>query len=54
LSGSERDIGAAVDRFVAGQDWTDALSTGDLVLARPPVSHLSASRRRGADFPPTA
>src|ERR1700683_5644348 len=33
LSGSERDIGAAVDRFVAGQDWTDALSTGDLVLA---------------------
>jgi seryl-tRNA synthetase len=33
LSGSEREIGAAVDRFVAGQNWTDALSTGDLVLA---------------------
>ena len=33
LSGSEREIGAAVDRFVAGQEWTDALSTGDLVLA---------------------
>src|SRR3984957_18688070 len=33
LSGSEREIGAAVDRFVAGQVWTDALSTGDLVLA---------------------
>jgi seryl-tRNA synthetase len=33
LSGSEREIGAAVDRFVAGEVWTDALSTGDLVLA---------------------
>jgi seryl-tRNA synthetase len=33
LSGSEREIGVAVDRFVAGQNWTDALSTGDLVLA---------------------
>jgi seryl-tRNA synthetase len=33
LSGSEREIGAAVDRFGAGQDWTDALSTSDLVLA---------------------
>ena len=33
LSGGEREIGAAVDRFVAGQNWTDALSTGDLVLA---------------------
>jgi seryl-tRNA synthetase len=33
LSGSEREIGAAVDRFVAGEEWTDALSSGDLVLA---------------------
>jgi seryl-tRNA synthetase len=33
LSGSEREIGAAVDRFVAGEAWTDALATGDLVLA---------------------
>jgi seryl-tRNA synthetase len=33
LSGSEREIGVAVDRFVAGQDWTDALATSDLVLA---------------------
>ena len=33
LSGSEREIGAAVDRFVAGEVWTDALATGDLVLA---------------------
>jgi seryl-tRNA synthetase len=33
LSGSEREIGGAVDRFVAGQDWTDALSSSDLVLA---------------------
>jgi seryl-tRNA synthetase len=33
LSGSEREIGAAVDRFVAGQEWTDGLSAGDLVLA---------------------
>jgi seryl-tRNA synthetase len=33
LSGSEREIGAAVDRFAAGQDWTDGLSTSDLVLA---------------------
>jgi seryl-tRNA synthetase len=33
LSGSDNEIGAAVDRFVAGQDWTDALASGDLVLA---------------------
>ena len=33
LSGSEREIGAAGERFVAGEVWTDALATGDLVLA---------------------
>ena len=46
LSGGEREIGAAVDRFVAGQNWTDALSTGDLVLAPAacyPVYPMAAS-----------
>jgi seryl-tRNA synthetase len=33
LGGGEREIGAAVDRFLAGGDWTDGLSAGDLVLA---------------------
>jgi seryl-tRNA synthetase len=33
LQGDERRIGAAVDRFVAGEAWTDALATTDLVLA---------------------
>jgi seryl-tRNA synthetase len=33
LSGSEREIGAAVDRFTAGQEWTDTLAASDLVLA---------------------
>src|SRR5579863_5191113 len=28
LEGDERDIGATVDRFVAGEDWTGALATG--------------------------
>ena len=46
LTGGEREIGAAVDRFVAGQDWTNALSTGDLVLAPAacyPVYPIAAS-----------
>jgi seryl-tRNA synthetase len=33
LGGPEAAIGAAVARFEAGQDWTGALSAGDLVLA---------------------
>jgi seryl-tRNA synthetase len=33
LSGDDREIGAAVDRFVSGQVWTDALSSSELVLA---------------------
>jgi seryl-tRNA synthetase len=33
LSGGEREIGAAVDRFMAGGDWTETLSASDLVLA---------------------
>jgi seryl-tRNA synthetase len=52
LSGSERAIGAAVDRFVAGQDWTDALSAGDLVLAPAacyPVYPLAAADPIPAD-----
>ena len=32
LGGTIEDIGAAVARFEAGQDWTDALEAGDLVL----------------------
>ena len=52
LSGSDNEIGAAVDRFVAGQDWTDALSTGDLVLAPAacyPVYPLAAAGPIPAD-----
>jgi seryl-tRNA synthetase len=33
LGGGEREIGAAVDRFIAGQEWTDALASSELVLA---------------------
>jgi len=33
LGGDEAAIGAAVDRFAAGGDWTDSLEAGDLVLA---------------------
>jgi seryl-tRNA synthetase len=33
LGGGEREIGAAVDRFLAGAEWTDSLAAGDLVLA---------------------
>ncbi|HLJ71682.1 MAG TPA: amino acid--[acyl-carrier-protein] ligase [Roseiarcus sp.] len=47
LQGGEREIGAAVDRFVAGEDWTGALKTADLVLAPAacyPVYPLAAAR----------
>ena len=47
LQGSERDIGAAVDRFVAGEDWTGALKAADLVLAPAacyPIYPLAAAR----------
>ena len=33
LGGGEREIGAAVDRFIAGEDWTGALASSELVLA---------------------
>jgi seryl-tRNA synthetase len=33
LGGDEREIGAAVDRFIAGEEWTDALASSELVLA---------------------
>ena len=33
LGGGEREIGAAVDRFIAGEDWTEALASSELVLA---------------------
>jgi seryl-tRNA synthetase len=33
LSGGERKIEEAVDRFLAGGDWTESLSASDLVLA---------------------
>ena len=47
LSGSEREIGAAVERFEAGQEWSDALVSTDLVLAPAacyPVYPLAAAR----------
>ncbi len=47
LEGGEREIGAAVDRFVAGADWTGALKTADLVLSPAacyPVYPLAAAR----------
>ena len=56
LTGGEREIGAAVDRFVAGQDWTNALSTGDLVLAPAacypvyPIAASAADPGRRPDF----
>jgi seryl-tRNA synthetase len=49
LSGTERDIRAVVDRFDAGDDWTPALSTADLVLSPAacyPVYPLVAGRGR--------
>jgi seryl-tRNA synthetase len=47
LNGSEAQIGAAVDRCEAGEDWTAALSAADLVLSPAacyPVYPLVASR----------
>jgi seryl-tRNA synthetase len=47
LSGGEREIGAAVDRFVAGEPWTDALGSSDLVLAPAacyPIYPMAAAR----------
>ncbi|HXW20129.1 MAG TPA: amino acid--[acyl-carrier-protein] ligase [Roseiarcus sp.] len=47
LGGGEQEIGAAVDRFIAGQDWTGALRAADLVLAPAacyPVYPLAAAR----------
>jgi len=47
LQGSEADIHAAVDRFVAGGVWTDALSPSELVLAPAacyPVYPIAAAR----------
>lgn len=47
LSGSDTEIGAAVDRHAAGEDWTPSLSAADLVLSPAacyPVYPLVASR----------
>ena len=47
LSGSEADVRSTVERFEAGEDWTDALSAADLVLtpaACYPVYPIVASR----------
>ena len=49
LGGGDAAIGAAVDRFEAGETWTDGLTASDLVLAPAacyPVYPLAA--RRGA------
>jgi len=49
LTGGEREIGAAVNRFEAGEEWTDALASGDLVLAPAacyPIYPLAAARGR--------
>jgi seryl-tRNA synthetase len=47
LGGGEPEVRGAVERFEAGEDWTQALSAGDLVLtpaACYPVYPLVASR----------
>jgi seryl-tRNA synthetase len=47
LEGDEREIGAALDRYAAGEDWTGALKIADLVLSPAacyPVYPLAASR----------
>jgi hypothetical protein len=47
LSGSEADVRGTVERFEAGEEWTDALSAADLVLtpaACYPVYPIVASR----------
>jgi seryl-tRNA synthetase len=47
LCGGEQEIGAAVDRFVAGEPWTGALDSSDLVLAPAacyPIYPMAAAR----------
>jgi seryl-tRNA synthetase len=47
LSGSEAEVRGSVERFEAGEEWTDALSAADLVLtpaACYPVYPIVASR----------
>ncbi|MGO9768583.1 MAG: amino acid--[acyl-carrier-protein] ligase [Roseiarcus sp.] len=47
LGGGERRIGAAVERFEAGESWTEALETSELVLAPAacyPVYPMAAAR----------
>ncbi len=47
LGGGEKRVGAAVERFEAGETWTDALETSELVLAPAacyPVYPLAAAR----------
>jgi seryl-tRNA synthetase len=47
LHGTEREIHAAVERFVSGEDWTNSLSSSDLVLSPAacyPVYPIAASR----------
>jgi len=49
LSGSEAEVRGSVERFEAGQEWTDDLSAADLVLSPAacyPVYPLVASRGR--------
>jgi seryl-tRNA synthetase len=47
LGGGERAIGAAIERFEAGGEWTDSLEASDLVLAPAacyPIYPLAAAR----------
>jgi seryl-tRNA synthetase len=47
LGGSEREIRAVVDRFEAGEPWTDALGAADLVLSPAacyPIYPIAAER----------
>jgi seryl-tRNA synthetase len=47
LSGSEVEIGSALDRFDTGKDWTEALTPSDLVLTPAscyPVYPIAAAR----------
>ena len=51
LGGGERGIGAAVERFEAGGDWTETLEASELVLAPAacyPVYPMAARRGRVA------
>src|ERR1700680_2885194 len=52
LSGSDVEIGAAVDRFAAGRDWTDALASSDLVLAAAPRAGPPPPLTRSTRCPP--